>query len=310
MRVFLSGDEPFARDAAAHPGTTPAGRPWVRWARVGDAAGYLHDGTKLPGSADGADSFVGRVIRIGAAIGNTSLDAVHCVGDGILSVGPLGFDMTNGAAIRLLAACVDLNGSKALDIMGEVCVRSGYYFGENNLRGLGGREVVAAPCSENIIRGGTGGKQARWNPNNKKRAHEWVESIARLLREVEWKPLHPTILEVLQRQLPAELLHQTLGLPDVAVSEYMYAVESRAVAAVVLALAYKHQEKTTTLLTNMVGHSAVGEGQSLGEVRLMSLRFRARQYVREGADEFGRDLQVALQVASEVFGIRQTTEDA
>lgn len=308
MRVFLSGDEPFARDATAHPTTTPSGLPWVRWARVGDNAGYIHDGSKLPGSADGADSFVGRVIRIGAAIGNTRLDAVHCVGDGILSVGPLGFDMSDGAAIRLLAACVDLNGSKALDTLAEVCVQSGYYFGEDNLRGLGGREVVAAPCSESIIRSGTVGKQARWNPNNKKRAHQWVESIARLLRDVEWKPLHPTVLDVLQRQLPTDQLHQTLGLPDVAVSEYMYAVESRAVAAVMLALAYKHQERTTNLLTNMVGHAAVGEGQTLGEVRLMSLRFRVRQYAREGADKFGKDLQVALQVANEVFGIRPMEE--
>jgi hypothetical protein len=192
------------------------GSPWTHWARVEDAgAGWYALGDREPAwDALGPDSdFWDIVLALGTAAGNQRLDACHCVGDCILSIGGLGISLASGYGEPLLAECATQEPLLFLRHMMPAMQASGAYPTSLDLRladtidplDVFLEHVDEGPLTQphqinGVIRAGSAGE--RYTEKQKRLARIWVQGISAML----WRPA----MDVAQRNFCRRCLPRML----------------------------------------------------------------------------------------------------
>jgi hypothetical protein len=155
---------------------------WVRWATVGQHAGWYAIGTRKP---QGERSFWEKTFALATSVGNGHLDAVHAIGPGILSVGGMGVTMASGMAQRLLRYALKREPIRWMECMAPLLADAG------TLRVLGFTADDPLADLELVIRA------------SKPQAKLWVECCSRLLRDARF--------ESVQEEFLAGESHSVLG---------------------------------------------------------------------------------------------------
>lgn len=252
-------------DAAAH--TTKWGDPWLRWAKVGDYSGWYSIGERKPEFGE-RPSFWEAVLTLATEVGNGNLDAVHCIGPGILSVGGLGVTASSGYAQALLADCLEAAPAHFLNNMGRVIYESGGWVhtdenGNAAFASEDGRLVIEHGDIEFLVRRGGSQSGWQWTSFRKRIAKLWVESISRMLR-------HPKMDEVqarfCQQHIPRLMdpVRLLINWPREGIRDgWMFTREQQALWCVLMVAALEDEDQTWVLARDCIERSPTDARKSL-----------------------------------------------
>jgi hypothetical protein len=244
----------FDLDQKAKP-TTKQGDPWLRWANVGSYSGWYAIGQRKPSYGDRLN-FWEAVVTLATEVGNGNLDAVHCIGPGILSIGGLGVTIASGYAQRLLADCLEAAPMRFMMEMGPVIHKSGAWLatardGGTYLDAMSGGPVVEREKLHQLVRRG-GGDAGVWSASQKKMAKLWVEQTSRLLREPVLDQVQVAFCE---KHIPKLLvsMRDRIGWPAAGIRDgWMYTPNQQALWCVIMVAALEDDEQTCALVERCV----------------------------------------------------------
>ncbi len=176
---------------------TVEGKPWVRWAKTGTDSGWYYVGTRPPVLPE-PPSFWDVVFVLATETGSGRVDAVHCVGPGILSVGGTGITLASGYLAALLVECLLADPVNWVAKMAGVIRETGAFptcmsaevkdYADCCFMSVDGvllRHVPLLDASQrsSMVRGDAYTKTGKWSGAGKRRAAVWVESLGKLLFE-------------------------------------------------------------------------------------------------------------------------------
>lgn len=258
-RVAGLVDDPFDLPSDA-PGRTDHGDVWLRWANVGSYAGWYAIGTRRP-AADKNSDFWTKVYALSAAVGNATVDGVHAIGPGILSLGGLGVTAASGFAQALLGECLEDHPSLWLKCMGPALIESASY-------PLPDPEAPSGwsfgPVSaEAIIR------------NGKERSRLWVLCCSHMLRDDLFDDTQIRFLTRVGPKVMGDELRERLRFGKVR-DTWAWSQEQQALWATALVLALADTEMASLVMMDAfqeVGwHLAHPHANGPAEATLLSLR--------------------------------------
>ncbi len=221
---------------AGTPDRTPEGRPWVSWVKKDGYQGW-RAGTR-PVTSDGR--FWDSVLSIAGAYFGTHADDVHCLGDGILSVGVLGVTLESGYAERLLQQCLLTDPIRFVNVMAPI-LATGARMKPSDKRASGvalagpeGRPLLLPAELRALVL--LGSDSATWTNAQKSRARLWVSSVSELLRDTSMdRAQRDFASEILPGLLPKKIQH-ALRWPGHTEDTWMYTKELQAAWAFAMVL--------------------------------------------------------------------------
>ena len=177
-----SAFDPFAYSGSRVLPIREDGGPWVSWVKHRDSYGWCAPGriTEPMGSTP-----IELVMSVFLEYEETALDRVHCCGDGVLSLGPLGATVSSGEAISALGRCQEAHRSIFNSIMQPVWDAAGVTVERGRLRDVSRDVELSTWRSKNhAVR--LGSDSISWGSKGrgkvqKERARIWVSSMATLL---------------------------------------------------------------------------------------------------------------------------------
>lgn len=258
-RVAGLVDDPFDLPSDA-PGRTEHGDVWLRWANVGSYAGWYAIGTRRPTANKNSD-FWTKVYALSAAVGNGTVDGVHAIGPGILSLGGLGVTAASGMAQALLGECLLDHPARWLQHMGPAIVESAAY-PLPDPDAPGGWSFGLVPA-EMIIR------------NGKERSRLWVLCCSHMLRDSSFDDSQIRFLTRIGPDVLGPRLRGDLRFGKVR-DTWAWSQEQQALWAVALVLALADTEMATLVMMDAyqdVGwHLAHPRANGPAHAALLSLR--------------------------------------
>jgi len=280
---------------AGYRATTRKGDPWLRWARVGDYAGWYSIGERLPNFGPEL-SFWEAVLTLATEAGNGKLDAVHCIGPGILSVGGLGVTLVSGYAQALLAECLRADPLNWLGHMGRVIHDSGAWIAPMDNGAVVLTKKGVALSSEDLnwaVR--RGDPNAHWLKPQKHVGKSWVTGVARMLRHPRMDQVQ---VEYCSEHIPKLIapMQTLIGWPNSGIRDgWMYTPEQRALWCVLMVGAIEDEEQLLIVARDHVEQSPRDARSSLhniytkmvGSSHSESFIFRMRNAVARCQDLFG-----------------------
>lgn len=200
---------------------TKDGKPWVRWSKDG------YTGWKYPGMID--IMFPSRIrndwllaffsVVFQTAVGfkeSNKYDSVHCVGEGVLYLGPLGFDLKSGRAQKLYSKILQSNPEDFMDCMGPLMVSESFFFrGEDFIKE--GKSCDLKDIARIIRRGSDG---VTWTPAQKDCARRWVSNTVTLLQKVSYNTYVRALKNILTSELSEESKERVSWREDVQYSQW------------------------------------------------------------------------------------------
>lgn len=229
-------DDPFELPGDA-PGRTSDGDVWVRWANVGAYAGWYAVGTRQP---KGGRSFWSKVYALATSVGNGTVDAVHAIGPGVLSLGGLSVTMSSGMAQELLHACLERHPLRWMECMAPVLTEA------HALRILGfAREDPMADLEEAVRA-------------SKERSRLWVQCCSHMLRDARFDEVQEGFLAQHGSQVVGRALADRIGLGRVK-DTWSWSQEQQAVWALAVVMALS--DATTT--EEVIGGALLGDDWNL-----------------------------------------------
>lgn len=258
-RVAGLVDDPFDLPGDA-PGRTDHGDVWLRWANVGSYAGWYAIGTRRP-SANKNSDFWTKVYALATAAGNGTVDGVHAIGPGILSLGGLGVTAASGFAQALLGECLQDHPALWLRCMGPALIESGSYPLPDP--GVPGGWSFGLVPAEMVIR------------TNKDRARLWVLCCSHMLRDERFDDTQVRFLTRVGPKLLPQIVSHRLRFSQVR-DTWAWSQEQQALWATALVLALADTEMTSLVMMDAfqeVGwHLAHPYANGPAEAALLSLR--------------------------------------
>lgn len=258
-------------DLPDKPGKTETGAPWLSWANVGSYAGWYAMGSRpFDSSPEYTPSkkipFWQAVYWLACEVGNGNLDAVHCVGPAILSLGGLGVTATSGFAQGLLGECLLTAPDQFLHHMARAMCESDAYVRRDSDAPVGwsfasapdGRRMAGAGQIGSVVSLGTP-ISSFWTQSQRARARVWVECCSRLLRDQAFDKAQ---FRFLDRHVPSLLMDRTrlaIKWPAVGARDaWHWSAEQQAVWAATMVLAIE-DEKLTDMLLDSASNWPVGD---------------------------------------------------
>lgn len=243
--------------------TTRQGDPWLRWANVGNYSGWYSVGERSPNFGERL-SFWEAVLTLATEVGNGKLDAVHCVGPGILSVGGLGVTASSGYAQALLADCLEAKPLHYMRHMGIVIAESGAWLhelddGEVCLETQHGLTTHIVQVEGAIRRGGG----TSWSRSQKRVAKKWVEYTSRMLRDPKMDDVQ---VQFCAKHVPKLLapVHSLIRWPNSGIRDgWMYTPEQQALWCVIMTTAIEDEDQTWNLVQQSIETQPVDARASL-----------------------------------------------
>lgn len=243
--------------------TTRAGDPWLRWARVGDYSGWYSVGERSPSFGERL-SFWEAVLTLSTEVGNGKLDAVHCIGPGILSVGGLGITASSGYAQALLAYCLEAAPLHFMRHMGIVISESGAWLhsaddGSISFATQFGLATAIRDIEYSVRRGGN----VTWSRSQKRVAKKWVEHTSKMLRNPKMDEIQ---VQFCSEHIPKLLtpVHSLIRWPNSGIRDgWMYTPEQQALWCVIMTSAIEDEDQTWNLARESIETSPVDARLSL-----------------------------------------------
>lgn len=266
--------------------TTPDGEPWLRWAHVGDRSGWyvLGDRTLV---VDRQSPFWEIVLSLGTMVGNGALDAVHVIGDGIISVGGLGFNATSGVAQRLLQLALEKHPSHWLSAMGPLLVERLFWMDDGVIRTLLGGPITDPESLNELVRAGSDGRT--WTSAQKRRAKTWSICTSRMLRH---DAMVQAQVQLCEEQAMSQIPRELVRWPDAGVRDlWMHTPELQALWLVAILCGY-HDSVTTRKVLRATMDRFDAEG-SMGRLRTAidlteePFRWRAHRVAELASELYG-----------------------
>lgn len=258
-RVAGLVDDPFDLPSDA-PGRTDHGDVWLRWANVGSYAGWYAIGTRRP-SADKNSNFWTKVYALSAAVGNGTVDGVHAIGPGILSLGGLGVTAASGFAQALLGECLEAHPAAWLKCMGPALIESASYPLPDPEALSGWSFGLVSP--ETSIR------------NGKERARLWVLCCSHMLRDERFDDTQVRFLTRVGPKVMATELRERLRFGNFR-DTWAWSQEQQALWATALVLALADTEMASLVMMDAFQeegwHLAHPHANGPAEAALLSLR--------------------------------------
>lgn len=218
-------DDPFELPGDA-PGKTSDGDVWLRWANVGTYAGWYAVGTRRPA---GGRSFWSKAYALATSVGNGTVDAVHAIGPGVLSLGGLSVTMASGMAQELLHACLERHPIRWMECMAPLLTEP------HALRVLGfAREDPMADLEEAV------------RPS-KDRAKLWVQCCSHMLRDARFDEVQEGFLAQRGHEVVGRSLAGQIGLARVR-DTWAWSQEQQAIWAVAVVMALSDAEITEEVI--------------------------------------------------------------
>jgi hypothetical protein len=291
-------------------GRTLDGRIWTRWATLGDYGGWYAIGTRqleLPSSppATAEQHFWSSVYALAAEVGNGNVDAVHCLGPGVLSVGGLALTAASGYAQALLVRCLQEHPLVWLSAMGPAIADTGVWVGagpEALIDGcallLDGTPVVSVEELDGALRLGAGTQQ-RWTLAGKRRSRHWVSCVAEMLSdECMDRAQVGFCRDYVPEMIPAPV-RERIAWPESGCREgWWFTLEQRALWVVAMVLIIEDLQQATQILERNVQTQPRDAAQSLRALAADAAESPLYQPM------FRRRVQHTLRRAREVFGLR------
>ena len=258
-RVAGLVDDPFDLPSDA-PGRTDSGDVWLRWANVGSYAGWYAIGTRRPGANKNSD-FWTKVYALATAVGNGTVDGVHAIGPGVLSLGGLGVTAASGFAQALLGECLEDHPARWLKCMGPALIESSSY-PLPDPEAPGGWSFGVVPA-EMIIR------------NGKERSRLWVLCCSHMLRDELFDASQIRFLTRVGPEMLSPQLRERLRFGKVR-DTWAWSQEQQALWATALVLALADTEMASLVLMDAYQeagwHLAHPRASGVAEAALWSLR--------------------------------------
>ena len=218
------------------PDRTPEGRPWVSWVKKDGYQGWRAGARAV--TSDGR--FWDSVLSIAGAYFGTHADDVHCLGQGILSVGVLGVTLESGYAERLLQQCLLTDPIRFVNVMAPILATGARMKPSDRspsgvaLVGPEGRPLLSARDLRDLVL--LGSDSLTWTNAQKSRARLWVSSVSELLRDTSMdRAQRDFASEILPTLLPKEIQH-ALRWPGHTEDTWMYTKELQAAWAFAMVL--------------------------------------------------------------------------
>lgn len=236
MRANVVEFDPFNYIGSGALKKREDGEPWVSWVRHGDTWGWCAPG-ELTRLEDRQAPH--RMLNVFLAYEKTAFDRVHCCGDGILAIGPLGATFASGKAQSALAQCCSYNRTLFNRIMRAARDATGVSMGHDLWDEDAGRPLTKHRDINRALR--LGADSVKWKSKGrgqiqKDRAHLWVSSCAKLLREPAFSV--PLVCAWLDTLGAAALRRFWPG----AKSMWYYSQERQARWATLLTLCYRYPQ--------------------------------------------------------------------
>lgn len=293
-RIAPLRDEDVFRLDPSSPGVLGDGTPWVRWCNLGEWSGWYAIGTRQPPTDFGTEpAFWSVVLALGTEVGNGRLDAVHCIGPGILSLGGIGTTLASGYGADVLGYCLVEQPALYLDTMAPVIIQSGAYpsplpDGHWCLH----HYERGALCLDHELRGAVmrSGSGQRWTGGQKELARTWVTAVARLLSHWQMDAAQVRACSVLPDLLPPAVL-AAIGWPSNGDRDlWMYTREQQALWAATMVVFLEDFESASRLAGEAFQREPVDARASLRALRERAAGYtkRFRRRVERAVDEVCR----------------------
>ena len=241
------------------PRTTTDGAPWLRWANVGEHSGWYSIGTRRldpvgSPTQEANDHFWSAVYTLASEVGNGCVDAVHCLGPGVLSVGGLGVTVSSGYGQALLTACLRQEPLWWLGSMAQVIHESKVAL-RHDVRGVGsaalfrtgGGALFSQEELDLAVRGGSASE--KWTGAQKRLSFTWVECVSSLLRHAEMDPAQVQFCAAHVPDLIPGLVRERIAWPSNGIEDsWMWTIEQRALWAAAMVLVLEDEVQATTLI--------------------------------------------------------------
>jgi hypothetical protein len=252
------------------PVVTKEGEPWARWANLGSNAGWYVLGTRKPKLLE-EHGFWERVWMMACEVGNGNVDATHCIGPGVLSVGGMAVTVTWGHAQALLAECLRAEPALFVRHMAPVTHATGVFleagdrpFSEK-LRHVTRGSLVDPNELVDGIRGGAAATY--WTSGQKRIGKLWVVCVSNLLRHdcmdaAQVAFCRGTLPELMSGALKLRISWPTNGIEDA----WMFTREQQALWALAMVLTIEDLLQAETLLVAQVQTEPVDAKASLGNI--------------------------------------------
>lgn len=285
------------------PGLTRTGRPYLRWANLGTESGWYAIGTREPARSFGDNPDLWQVVlALGTELGNGRLDACHCIGPGVLSVGGLGVTIASGAGLDLLSWCLAVAPERLLEAFGPVTHSSGVYLVPDP-QGLGPgcvlRHVEKGVLRERhelsgaVRRGPVGGK---WTGRGKAQAGLWVERMSYLLADPRCDEAQCRVAQSIPRLMSAELRERLHWPSNGAEDCWMWTRPQQALWAVAMVVTLDSPDAAETLLLEAVQREPENATTSLYALHEGAFGLRDRRLKNRVAKSIRR--------VSDIYGVK------
>jgi hypothetical protein len=250
------------------PVTTRSGEPWARWVNLGEQAGWYVLGTRpaKPAESYDANPFWNHVFLMACEVANGNVDAVHCIGPGVLSVGGMGVTMTWGWGQQLLRECLEEKPGWFLRTMAPVIHETGVYLDAaytlTKLCHVQRGSLFEEHELDGAIRGGSGG--VNWTAGRKRTARSWVVAVSKLLREERLDMAQMSFCIKALPELMSEALKLRLLWPKNEVYDaWMFTREQQALWAVAMVLTIEDALQAEKLILAQVQTEPIDAKASL-----------------------------------------------
>ena len=253
---------------------TPDGKPWVRWEKRKDSAGWFTPGTRRLG---GPSVFWKITLNAASKALGTFVDGAHCVGLPILSMGALGITVASGYGQLLLRECLVCEPEVFLNTMAPVLATgarikstgkspSGVALVDSN-----GQLALTVTEIGEVIRLGCGWN--KWTRQAERHARIWVTSVSALLRDERMDRAQQKFASIVLPTLLSDRVALGLRWPrDGAEGTWQYTRERQVLWAFAMVLGIFGRDAASVILERVFREAADDSDEELLRALVSEIR--------------------------------------